>query len=145
MIEAATHQKQTAPLPGAKDADMLTRINATAVTGALLELALRALNALPNEKRNDFDQRMSVLLDALRRDVESTQLMVSAIAIDFRLRALARLVESTLLQGCEIDLVTRCTKISAAALYVASQEPLVRNPAGLATFDPGSFKARLLN
>ena len=115
MIEAATHQKQTAPLPGAKDADMLTRINATAVTGALLELALRALNALPNEKRNDFDQRMSVLLDALRRDVESTQLMVSAKhqtqAVKHRLRNLILtwklnatvVATTTLVVLCEMD------------------------------------------
>ena len=124
---------------------MLSRINAISVDSTLLAKGVAAFAEFPDEKRNDFDQRMIALLRALKNDVPRAQLMLTAIAVDFRLRALGRLVETTFIQGCEFDIVTGRPKVSTAALTVACDEPLVRNLAGLATFDAHHFKMRLLH
>ena len=122
-----------------------SRINAIPTTAALLVKGVEAFADLPDEKRNDFDQRMVVLLRALQTEVPRAQLMLTAMAVDFRLRALGRLVETTYIQGCEFDISSGRPKVSTAALHVAADEPLVRNRAGLATFDVQRFKKRLLH
>ena len=114
-------------------------------TRTVTQADVEAFADLPDEKRNDFDQRMVVLLRALQTEVPRAQLMLTAMAVDFRLRALGRLVETTYIQGCEFDISSGRPKVSTAALHVAADEPLVRNRAGLATFDVQRFKKRLLH
>lgn len=145
MFDAASRTIPASTPPAADKPDMLSRLNAITVDPDLLAIAANALSDAPDDKRNDFDQRMIVLIDVLKRNPQEAKLSLLALAIDFRLRALARLIEATFVLGCEVDLVSRRPRVTNDALRAACKERLVRNKAGLASFDISSFKARLLH
>lgn len=125
--------------------DMLERINGIEVSEEMLADGAHAVSEMTDAGRNDFDQRMIVLIDVLKRRHPQIKFGLAALAVDFRLRALVRLLEATFVCGCDIDLVTRRPNISAAALRAAAREKLTRNPVGLASFDITAFKMRLVH
>ena len=143
MFDADRASTKAPPLPKAEE--MLSRINAVRISADQLAMGVIAFSDLPEEKRADFDHRMLALLRVFQGETQRAQLMLVAMAIDFRLRALTRLLASTFVHGCDFDIITQQPRISPAALQVASDEPLMRDRSGLATFDVMRFKARLLH
>ncbi len=128
-----------------KSPDMIERLNAIPVSVEMLTAATQSIDAMADEKRGSFDQRMIVLVGAMREFETATKIPLAALAIDFRLRALVRLLETTPVYGCEIDLVTRRPNFSTRALRAAASQRLVSNGVGLAAFDVADFRSRLLN
>jgi hypothetical protein len=125
--------------------DMLERLNEIPVKEEMFAECAAAVAAMPDALRCDFDQRMLALIETLKSNHPLARISLTALAVDFRLRALVRLLETTLVHGCEVDLDTRMPRISSAALRAACTEPLIRNAAGLAAFEADSFRKRLLH
>ncbi len=142
MIDPGAKQ-QTALASGGSN--MLDRINGIEVREQMLSDGARAIADMTDLGRGDFDQRMLVLVAVLKKANPAVNVPLAALAVDFRLRALVRLLETTFVPDCEIDAVTRRPVISAPALRAACLEKLTRNGAGLASFEIGSFAARLLD
>ena len=128
-----------------KPSDVFLRINAIAIGEDMMSAAMIATAEMPAERRNNFDHRLAVLLEVMRGFQAKSKIPITALAVDFRLRALVRLLEATYLPGCEIDIATRCPRISRSVLRAACVEPLRSNGVGLAFFDLAGFKSRLLN
>lgn len=125
--------------------DILERVNAIVISPETLAACIDSIAKLPDDSLRDFDRRMIALFELLERSHPRRKIALTAIAIDFRMRALSRVLACTFVVDCEVDLTKRHAKISPAAVRVASNEPLLRNELGVAIFDTRSFKARLLN
>lgn len=139
MLDHATREAATTPRPPA----MLDRINAIEVSERVMTDGARVIAEMDDCERQDFDHRMLALVDELKRAHPGVNIRLTALAIDFRLRALCRLLETQPLHGCHLDPLTRVPVLDAAALRAAARESLRPNSAGLASFEPETFRARL--
>ena len=143
MLDHAPREGAMTPRGTTRSPAMLDKINAIEVAEDAMADGARAIAAMDECDRGDFDRRMLALIDALKRRHPGVNIPLTALAIDFRLRALCRLLETQPVQGCHFDPVTRLPALDESALRAAVRERLRPNGAGLASFDADGFRARL--
>jgi hypothetical protein len=100
--------------------------------------------AVPAEDRPVFEARAIQIFELLERKKLKDQDAL-AVAINFRLEALARLCRDGALRGwCLPGDEPGAEFIHADALKAAAQEPLIEDAAGQVAFDADSFQRRIL-
>lgn len=124
----------------------LETVNRTKVSAELLGEVLKMHADMPAKDRPVFEVRAIRLFEFLdNKGLGGKDRKMLAVAIDFRVTALARLQKDAGLRawsmpGQEPGVVS----ISFDMLRAAADEPLVEDAAGQAAFDLDSFKRRLL-
>jgi len=101
--------------------------------------------AMPAEDRGVFEARAIRLFKLLERKGLGDNRATLAMAIDFRLQALARLQKDSVLRGWSIPGAEPGLEyIHADVLKAAAQEPIIEDEAKQAAFDAESFRHRVL-
>ena len=126
-----------------KSESFLDRANRTRVTADLLGEVLEMHAAMSPEDRPVFEARAVRLFQLLeKKGVKDTGEL--AIAIDFRLMALARLQKDDALRGWTMPGTEKgMDYIHADLVKAAAEEPLIDHK-GKAVFDVQSFRNRVL-
>lgn len=125
---------------------VLKRVNRTRVSPALLAEAMELHSDMPAEDRPAFEARAFELFRFLTgKGFEGTRLSDLAVAINFRLTALAYLVQGDQMRGWTLPGDTEgLTYLHADVLKAAAKEPLIEDAEGKAAFDGPTFSERLL-
>lgn len=123
----------------------MEKINRTAVAPELLGEVLEMHAAMPAADRGVFEARAIQLFQLLDQKAPGQDRAALAIAIDFRLTALARLQRDEPLRGWTLPGNELGMQVIHADLVkAAANEPLIENLAGEAAFDADSFRRRVL-
>jgi len=124
----------------------LDGVNRTKVSPELLCEVVQMHAAMAPEDRPVYEARAFGIFELLKnKGVHAGKIAALAIAIDFRLRALARLQRDAALRGWSMPRQEPgAISISVDALKVAADEPLIENAEKQAVFNPESFCRRLL-
>jgi len=126
--------------------EFMDRVNETKVTGALLGEVVRLHANMPPEDRPDFEARAIRMFELLDKKGLREERGVLASAIDFRLTALAKLQGDPALRAWTMAGKDEgADYIHADLLEAAAAEPLVEDQQGQASFDPNSFRRRVLS
>lgn len=125
---------------------MLKRINRTPVSPTLLGEALERHSAMPAEDRSVFEAQAIELFRFLEeKGFEGNRLSDLALAINFRLTALARLVKGDQIHGWTLPGdEDGQVFLHADVLKAAAKEPLIENAEGQAAFDGRAFAQHVL-
>ena len=125
-------------------AGYLNRMNDVAVSPALLGEVMQMHAGMCAEDRRDLAARSCRVFALLEDRVAQSQLGPLAAAIDFRLTALARLIEEQGGRGFTISGGTQGLEMVHPDLVrCAAEEPMIERDSEVA-FDKGSFQRRLL-
>lgn len=125
---------------------MLKRVNRTPVSAALLGEALERHSAMPSKDRPVFEAQALALFRLLEeKGFTGNRLSDLALAINFRLTALARLVKGDQVRGWTLP----GDEAGAIFLHVdvlkaAAEEPLIEDAEGRAVFDGPAFARHVL-
>lgn len=123
----------------------LDRINATRVSPELLGDAIQMHAAMPPEDRKVHELRILRLIELLdEKGFRDQQHKDLAIAIDFRLQALARAVADQEARGWTIPAPNGAEFVHVDVLCVAAVEPMIEAGERHIAFDPVRFRAKLL-
>lgn len=124
----------------------LDRVNRTKVTATLLGEVLELHAAMPAKDRMVFEVRAIRLFELLDKKGLGNDGGDLAMAINFRLTALAKLHDEAALRAWTMAGKERgMNYVSADLLAAAAEEPLVEDAQGDATFDIESFRRRVLS
>ncbi|SCW90754.1 hypothetical protein SAMN02927900_06489 [Rhizobium mongolense subsp. loessense] len=125
--------------------DFLNQVNKTNVTPELSGEALRLHSGMPPERRNSYEARMFELFRFLDDKGLKRQKRELAMAIDFRLTALARLNGDKALSGWTLPGSEPGQDfIHENLLKAAALEPVVEDEYRQAAFNAESFQRRVL-
>jgi hypothetical protein len=123
----------------------LRQVNRTAVSAELLGEVLKMHAEMPAEDRPVFEARAVRLFELLDRKGLDRNRGSLAIAIDFRLTALARLHSDKILRGWSMPgTEPGMDYVHGDLVKAAAEEPLIEDAQGQATFDVESFRRRVL-
>ena len=123
----------------------LENVNRTTVSAELLGEVLNMHAAMPAEDRAVFEARAVRLFELLDRKGFGKDRGALAVAIDFRLTALARLQKDEALRGWSMPGgEPGMDYIHADLVKAAAEEPVIEDAAGQAAFDAESFRRRVL-
>jgi len=128
--------------------DYLKRVSRTKITPALLLDVIRMHSEMPVEDRPVLEARMVRIFQLLdEKGVKGNQRADMSIAIQFRLEALARLIQTDATRGWTMPGKEEvgATSIDTDLLTAAALERLIEGPDGQAAFDPDSFQKRVLH
>jgi hypothetical protein len=125
---------------------VLKKANRTRVTAKLLAEAMELHTNMPVEDRSVFEAHALRLFEFLKeKGYKSRRHADLAVAINFRLIALARLVQGDHMKGWTLPgLEEGATYLHADILKVAAKENLVEDSDGSLSFDVQNFALRLL-
>lgn len=125
---------------------VLKRVNRTPVSPTLLGEAMELHSNMPAEDRPVFEARAFELFRFLTdKGFEGTRLSDLALAINFRLTALAHLVQGDQVRGWTLPGDTGGqTLLHVDVLKAAAKEPLFENTEGQAVFDAPAFAQHVL-
>lgn len=123
---------------------MLENVNATALSPELLMAALVAIDEMPPEDRPDMTARMMVVISTLQREAPEADRAGLAMAVNFRLTALAHLMTSERLAGFKQPGGLDYELISEDVVRTAAVVPLRMIDDEL-SFDPHQFRDHLLS
>ena len=124
----------------------LDKVNRTMVAPELLGEAMQMHAEMPVEDRRVFEGRSVALFQMLTdKGFKGRRHVDLAIAIEFRLQALSRLVDAGATRGWTLpgDADGR-TYLHADLVWAAAREPLVESADKQASFDSDGFSRRLL-
>jgi len=124
--------------------DFIKRANRTRVTPELLCDVIKAHSEMPAEDRPVLEARMIRIFQLLDEKAPKGNRGDLSIAIEFRLEALARLIEADATRGWTMPGAEGATSIDLDLLTAAAREKLIEGPDGHAAFDPDSFQQRVL-
>lgn len=128
-----------------RDVEYLRKVSLTAVPAALLADVVQMHAAMPAKDRQVLEVRMIRLFELLKdKGFKGDRHADLALAIDFRLRALADLMQQGGARGWTLPGEPGCEFISREILDVAATEPLVALGEGGVTFDLDRFRTRML-
>ncbi len=124
----------------------LAKVNRTKVVPELLLDVIKAHSEVPAEDRPVLEARIFRISQLLSgRGLKGRRHNDVLLAIQFRLEALARLIEADATRGWTMPgLESGVTSIDIDLLTAAAQEPLIEGPDGHAAFDADSFQKRVL-
>ena len=123
----------------------LKGVNRTVVSADLLGEVLEMYAAMSAKDRPIFEARAAALLDLLDRKGLDNDWGDVAVAIDFRLTALARLQKVKTLRGWMMPgNKPGMDYFHAALVKAAAMEPLVEDATGRPVFDAESFRRRVV-
>jgi hypothetical protein len=126
--------------------DFLKSVNSTTVTAEMLAEVLEMHAAMPAGDRGVYEARMFKMFDLLDQKGLRKERRQLAMAVDFRLTALARLQSDNALRGgwslpgSEAGM----DYIHHDLLKAAAEEPVIENTRREAAFDLESFQRRVL-
>ena len=124
----------------------LDKVNRTMVAPELLGEAMQMRAETPVEDRRVFEARSLALYQMLaEKGFKGRRHADLAMAIEFRLQALSRLVDAGMTRGWTLpgDPNGR-TYLHADVLWAAAREPLIESADKQASFDADGFSRRLL-
>lgn len=125
--------------------DFLKKVNRTPVTSDLLADALELHASMVPEDRDVYEARMFKLFQYLDDKGLQKKRGELAMAIDFRLTALARLQSDQALRGWTLPgTEAGMDYIHADLLKAAADEPVIEDEQKQAAFDVESFRRRVL-
>jgi hypothetical protein len=124
----------------------LKRVNRTPVAVELLIEALEMHDAMPPKDRSVFEARAFGLFQMLKRKgLSGDNIGKLAMAIDFRLAALARVICDGDARGWVLPSTTPgADSVHSDLLQAAAEEPLIEGPDGRASFNVQNFQRRVL-
>jgi hypothetical protein len=127
-------------------AGYLDGVNRTKVSAELLGEVVQMHTAMSPEDRPVFEARTVRIFELLKSNgVRGRRIATLAIAIDFRLTALARLQNDSPLRGWSMpSQEPGAISIAVDVLKAAAEEPLIENAEKQAAFDAERFRRRLL-
>jgi hypothetical protein len=124
--------------------NFLEQVNRTVVSAEVLGEAIKMHAAMPAEDR-PVEVRAIRLFELLDKKKLGRDRAALALAIDFRLTALARLHDKDVLRGWSMPGNEPGVEfIHADLVLAAAEEPVIEDAAGQVAFDPKSFRRRLL-
>jgi hypothetical protein len=125
--------------------DVSNRVNQTKLAAELLADAAEMHTGLPADDRRSFEGRAISLFKMLDRKGLGAQRADLAIAIDFRLSALARLLQDRQVRGWTLPGgEDGADFIHHDLIRAAAEEPVIEDANGQPAFDPESFRNRVL-
>ena len=125
--------------------DVLNRVNQTKLAAELLGDAAEMHAGLPADDRNSFEGRAISLFKMLDRRGLGRKRADLAIAIDFRLTALARLLQDRQVRGWTLPAGhDGADFVHPDLIRAAAEEPVIEDANGQPAFDPESFRNRVL-
>jgi hypothetical protein len=124
----------------------LKRVNRTPVSSTILGEAMERHSNMPVEDRGMFEAIAFEMFRYLtEKGFEGNRLSDLAVAINFRLTALARLVQGDQVRGWTLPGDTDgLTYLHADVLKAAAKEPLTEDDKGQAVFDGPAFAQHVL-
>jgi hypothetical protein len=125
---------------------VLEKVSRTRVTAELLAEAMELHAGMPAEDRAVFEAHALRLFEFLKeKGYKGIRRADLAVAINFRLTALGRLVQGNHTKGWTLPGHTEgSTYLHADLLKVAAEEPLIEDNDGSVSFDVQNFAHRLL-
>lgn len=125
---------------------ILEKANRTQVSPELLGEAMEIYANMPPEDRSVLDARLIRVFDFLRaKGFTGRREADLAAAVNFRLTALARIVQSSLIQGRTLsDRGNPIPEQADVLVEAAAKETLVEDDDGCVAFDAGSFERRIV-
>lgn len=125
----------------------LRRVNRTRVSSTILAEAMERHSNMPAEDRGVFEAFAFELFRFLtEKGFQGNRHSDLAIAINFRLTALARLVQGDQVRGWTLPGDTEgMTYLHADVMKAAAKEPLVEDDNGQAVFDGPAFAQHVLS
>ena len=125
--------------------DVLNRVNQTELAAELLKDAAEMHARLPADDHRSFEGRAISLFKMLDRKGLSAQRADLALAIDFRLTALARLMQDRQVRGWTLPAgQAGADFVHPNLIRAAAEEPVIEDANGQPAFDPESFRNRVL-
>jgi hypothetical protein len=126
--------------------NFLKRANRTKVSPELLGEILQMHSEMTPEDRKVFEVRTIRIFELLKsKGLHADKIATLAMAIDFRLTALARLQLDAGLRGWSLPgLEPGAISIPFDVLKAAAEEPLIENDEKQAAFDVEGFRRRVL-
>jgi hypothetical protein len=125
--------------------DVLNRVNQTKLAAELLGDAAEMHAGLPADDRSSFEGRAISLFKMLDRRGLGRKRADLAIAIDFRLTALARLLQDRQVRGWTLPAGhDGADFVHPDLIRAAAEEPVIEDANGQPAFDPESFRNRVL-
>jgi hypothetical protein len=124
----------------------LEKVSRTKVSAKLLGEAMEIHADMPAEDRSVFEAHALRLFEFLKeKGYKGRRHADLAVAINFRLIALGRLVQGNHMKGWTLPGHTEgSTYLHADLLKVAAEEPLIEDSDGSVSFDVQNFALRLL-
>jgi hypothetical protein len=125
---------------------VLDTVNRTKVTAELLSEVMQMHAAMAPEDRPVYEARVVRIFELLKsKGVRANRIASVAMAIDFRLTALARLERDATLRGWSLPRPeSGAVSVSINVVEAVATEPLLEDAEGQAVFDPESFRRRVL-
>jgi hypothetical protein len=123
--------------------NLLKRANETKVDPQLMGEILEAVADLPADDRDFEGTTIEIVKRVHELDLPDEQRGDLAMAINFRLMALARLMEKGGGRGWTAPGKEGCTFVHEELVQAAAEEPMIEVESQI-TFDPESFHRRLL-
>jgi hypothetical protein len=125
--------------------DVLNRVNQTKLAAELLGDAAEMHAGLPATDRSSFEGRAISLFKMLDRRGLGRKRADLAIAIDFRLTALARLLQDRQVHGWTLPAGhDGADFVHPDLIRAAAEEPVIEDANGQPAFDPKRFRDRVL-
>jgi hypothetical protein len=125
--------------------DVLNRVNQTKLAAELLGDAAEMHAGLPADDRGSFEGRAISLFKMLDRRGLGRKRADLAIAIDFRLTALSRLLQDRQVRGWTLPAGhDGADFVHPDLIRAAAEEPVIEDANGQPAFDPESFRNRVL-
>jgi hypothetical protein len=125
--------------------DVLNRINRTQAPAELLGEAIEMHADLPAEDRRAFEVRSIRIFEMLDRKGFGKKCADLVLAIDYRLTALARLLQEHQVRGWTLPAGDQGADfVHRDLVRAAAEEPVIEDENGYAAFNPESFQARVL-
>ena len=123
----------------------LRKVNKTKVDPALLGEVMEMHANMPAEDRTSFEARTFRIIEMLNARGLQAERATMLLAIDFRLTALARLIDARggrgfTRPGSEVGM----DWVHADLVRCAAEEPIIEDEAKQPAFDPDRFEQRLL-
>ena len=124
----------------------LEKVNRTLVAPELLGEAMQMHAEMPVEDRRVFEGRSVALFQMLTdKGFKGRRHADLAMAIEFRLQALSRLIEAGITRGWTLPGgADGRTYLHADVLWAAAREPLIESADKQPSFDPDGFSRRLM-
>jgi hypothetical protein len=127
-------------------AGYLQQVNRMKIRPELLREVIEMHAEMAQEDRPVFEERVFRIIELLKeKGIRPSRVADIAIAIDFRLTALARLQrDSALREWSRPSGDLGAIAISINVIAAAAEEKLIENDEGQAVFNPESFRRRVL-
>ena len=124
----------------------LDKVNRTMVAPELLGEAMQMHAEMPVQDRRVFEGRSVALFQMLAdKGFKGRRHADLALAIEFRLQALSRLIDDGIARGWTLPSgADGRTYLHADVLWAAAREPLIESADKQASYDPDGFSRRLL-